>query len=130
MSQIRPYSTTKPGSSGGNSAPPPIQKWKGYEVIDTKKACVYRVDLPGCHGSDLSYSVDSTNVHFFADELAKPEYNYSGRKYGGTMHSTQRPTMSRKQRLSLSMECSGSLFLRSLVQTLPLIPLRRCFTVS
>ncbi|VVB08282.1 unnamed protein product [Arabis nemorensis] len=92
MSRKMSSAITKPGSSRGNNPPPiPRNRFQKsgsesvYEVMDTKNACIFRVDMPGCPGSDLSYSVDSTNFHFFADEQDKPEYNYSGRKYGGTM---------------------------------------------
>lgn len=44
-----------------------------------------RVDIPGCPASDLSYWVDASNVHFFADEPHIPEYQNSGRKYGGSL---------------------------------------------
>ncbi|BAB09086.1 unnamed protein product [Arabidopsis thaliana] len=56
-----------------------------YEVTETKKSCVTRVDMPGCPESDLTYWVDANNVHFFADEPAMPEYENAGRKYGGSM---------------------------------------------
>ncbi|KAJ4901385.1 Uncharacterized protein Rs2_15336 [Raphanus sativus] len=67
------------GSSGSgvpNNSPPPISRNRFlksgnqavYEVIETKDSVIYRVDLPGCPASDLTYWVDGNNVHFFADE--------------------------------------------------------------
>ncbi|CAA7030883.1 unnamed protein product [Microthlaspi erraticum] len=55
-----------------------------YETIDTKDACVMRVDMPGCPMSELVYYVEGNNVHFFADEPSSDENNHEGRKYGGT----------------------------------------------
>ncbi|EOA14186.1 hypothetical protein CARUB_v10027336mg [Capsella rubella] len=82
-------------SSGEKSSPTPLMRspflksgsGAVYEVSETKKACVMRVDMPGCPESDLTYWVDpvANNVHFFADEPAMPEYENTGRKYGGSM---------------------------------------------
>ncbi|CAH8277930.1 unnamed protein product [Arabidopsis lyrata] len=80
------------GSSSENSIPSPMRNLfqksgsqAVYEMSETKKACVMRVDMPGCPESDLTYWVDDNNVHFFADEPAMPEYENTGRKYGGSM---------------------------------------------
>ncbi|XP_056864509.1 14.7 kDa heat shock protein-like isoform X2 [Raphanus sativus] len=84
------------GSSGSgvpNNSPPPISRNRFlksgnqavYEVIETKDSVIYRVDLPGCPASDLTYWVDGNNVHFFADEPVMSEYDHDGRRYGGTM---------------------------------------------
>ncbi|KAL0737336.1 hypothetical protein Bca4012_013546 [Brassica carinata] len=56
-----------------------------WELKETKDSVIYRVDLPGCPASDLTYWIDGNNLHFFADEPAMPEYDHDGRKYGGTM---------------------------------------------
>ncbi|KAL1214022.1 14.7 kDa heat shock protein [Cardamine amara subsp. amara] len=83
--------TMNAGSSTGNSFPRPRKNpflksgSEGkYEVTETNKACVMRVDMPGCPESDLTYWVDESNIHFFADEPNIPD-QHSGRKYGGSM---------------------------------------------
>ncbi|KAL1214025.1 14.7 kDa heat shock protein [Cardamine amara subsp. amara] len=80
------------GSSGESSFPRrlnnPFQKSGSetvYEVTETSKAIVMRVDIPGSVESDLTHWFDASNVHFFADEPHIPEYENSGRKYGGTL---------------------------------------------
>ncbi|KAF8108406.1 hypothetical protein N665_0109s0031 [Sinapis alba] len=95
---------SKSGSSSGNksqrssgstvpknSPPNPRNRFQKsgseavYEVKETKDSVIYRVDLPGCPASDLTYWIDGNNVHFLADEPVMSEYDHDGRKYEGTM---------------------------------------------
>lgn len=55
------------------------------EVKETKECVIYRIDMPGCPTSDLVYWVHGNELQVFAEEPAMPEYNHSGRKYGGSL---------------------------------------------
>ncbi|CAH2048137.1 unnamed protein product [Thlaspi arvense] len=76
-------------SSGVNNIPKNRFQKSGseevYEVKETDTCLIYRVDMPGCPVSDLTYWIDRDKVHVFADEPAMPEYDHGGRKYGGTL---------------------------------------------
>ncbi|KAG2261745.1 hypothetical protein Bca4012_013554 [Brassica carinata] len=86
---------SKSGSSSGNksqgssgSARNRFQKSGSqavFEVNETKEREIYRIDLPGCPASDLTYWIDGNNLHFFADEPVMSQYDHDGRRYGGTM---------------------------------------------
>ncbi|KAG2261729.1 hypothetical protein Bca52824_068808 [Brassica carinata] len=96
---------SKSGSSSGNKSQgssrsgivpknsPPIPRnrfqksgnQEVWELKETKDSVIYKVDLPGCPASDLTYWIDGNNLHFFADEPVMSQYDHDGRRYGGTM---------------------------------------------